>query len=378
VLAACALAAAGLRALRGRAERRALRRPLPPVERSTAIGVAALAVLLLGSAATIAGVPGAIADEVRTFSGGGFYTETRDARQRLLQVSSSGRTDLWGAALDAFSSEPLHGRGAGTYQLVWQERRHPAFLVVTDGHSLYLEMLAELGLVGLLALALALLTPVAVALRRLRGPERQAHAAFLAAGLALLCHAGVDWDWEMPALFAWYFGVAGVVLARPAGQAGRGLALGRLPRVVAGLACLVLAVTPALVAGSQSRLEQALGAFDRGDCRAAVDSALGALEVLPRPEAHETIGYCDLRAGQAALALQAMQAAVRRDPDNWRYRYGLAVAQAIAGKDPRAAARLAVRRNPQEPIARSLARAMDASSAAARYRAAARAPIPGD
>ena len=56
--------------------------------------------------------------------------------------------------------------------------------------------------------------------RRLRGPGRHAYAAFLAAAVALLIHAGVDWDWEMPALFVWFFGAAGVVLAaRPAERA---------------------------------------------------------------------------------------------------------------------------------------------------------------
>ena len=52
---------------------------------------------------------------------------------------------------------------------------------------------------------MALLTPLAVAVPRLRGPERHAYAAFLAAGGALLLHAGIDWDWEMPALFLWFF-----------------------------------------------------------------------------------------------------------------------------------------------------------------------------
>jgi ABC-type Mn2+/Zn2+ transport system permease subunit len=54
--------------------------------------------------------------------------------------------------------------------------------------------------VGLLLLAVALVTPLAIAARRLRGPERHAYAGFLAAAAALLVHAGVDWDWEMPAL----------------------------------------------------------------------------------------------------------------------------------------------------------------------------------
>ena len=89
------------------------------------------------------------------------------------------------------------------------------------------------------------MTPLAVAVPRLRGPERHAYAAFLAAGGALLLHAGIDWDWEMPALFLWFFAASGVVLARRAG--GAAAAPARLTRLLAGLACLALAMTPVLV-----------------------------------------------------------------------------------------------------------------------------------
>jgi hypothetical protein len=221
-----------------------------------------------------------------------------------------------------------------------------------------------------------------VALARLRGPGRQAHAAFAAASLALLVHAGVDWDWEMPVVFAWCFGVAGVVLARPpaapalAMPAVRGL--GRLTRVVAGLACLLLAITPAVVAVSQARLDRAFAAFRQRDCTTAIDAALAAAEALPRAQASEIVGYCDLRARQDRLAVRAMEAARARDPQNWQYAYGLAIAQAISGADPRAAADAALRLNPHEASARSLARAMASRSAKQRFAAAARAVIPSE
>jgi O-antigen ligase len=84
---------------------------------------------------------------------------------------------------------------------------------VRDAHSLYLETAAELGLVGL-ALLLALAGSVAVAARR-AAPAAAGPVAVLAAyGL----HAGVDWDWELPALTLVALVLAGLVLARSAAR----------------------------------------------------------------------------------------------------------------------------------------------------------------
>jgi hypothetical protein len=167
-----------------------------------------------------------------------------------------------------------------------------------------------------------------------------------------------------------------VVLARPEAEPGAAVEPGRLPRLVAGLACLVVAITPVRVVSSQTALDRASAAFARGDCRTGVDAALSADDAMPRAAAFAILGYCDLRAGQNELALRAMASARAHDPHNWEYAYGDALARAIAGRDPRPAADAALRLDPLEPMARSLARAMRAPRAAARYRAAARAPVP--
>ena len=230
---------------------------------------------------------------------------------------------------------------------------------------------------GLVLLAFVLLTPLGVAAARLRRPERHAHAAFLAAGGALLLHAGVDWDWEMPALFVWFLAASGVVLAATGGRAG--WVPGRLPRLVAALACLLLALTPGLVLASQGPLTRSVRAFKAGDCRTAIDAALDSRDALgARPEPYEIIGYCDARAGQNELAVRAMRAARERDPRNWQYAYGLAVTQALAGEDPRPAAALARRLNPLGELARNLERRMRTASPQQRRRVAARAAIPFD
>ena len=65
----------------------------------------------------------------------------------------------------------------------------------------------------------------------------------------------------MPALFVWFFGAAGVVLAAPVESTRSLPEPRRLTRLVAGLACLLLAVTPVTVAVSQLRLNRSVDAF---------------------------------------------------------------------------------------------------------------------
>jgi hypothetical protein len=274
-----------------------------------------------------------------------------DQRQRLTTVSNNGRLALWGVAWDGFQAHPLLGTGAGTWRLAWERERPPPPVKVNDAHSLYAEILGELGLPGLVLVLVALATPLVVAATRLGGPERAAYAAFLTLGAMLVLHAGADWDWEMPALFVWYFAAAGVVLAAPA-DARRGRSPSRITRIVLGLGCLLVAVNPALIAFSEGPLRRSVQALQRADCRVAIDAALDSTEVLSiRPEPYEVLGWCDAHLGQLGLAERAMRSARARDPDNWQYAYGLAVTQALAGRDPREMARLAVRLNPLSALA---------------------------
>jgi O-antigen ligase len=404
VVAACVLAALVLRALAlwldGRLDRIEVstRRRVRVLSATAAV---ALVVLVVGGVA--AHLPSRISDQVSTFAKSAPIDDNdgADSRSRLLDASSNGRRDHWRVSWDGFTAHPLNGTGAGTYKLEWEQHRRSG-LDVNDGHSLYFETLGEMGLVGLGLLLVALLTPLLVAARRLLGPERHVHAAFIAAGLTLLIHAGVDWDWEMPALFAWFWGAAGVVCARraaavvaspvavavaapaagvPAGAAlvaaavpvaaaagpgsgsgagaasGRGSGSGRARpgrdwpraavRVSGVVACLALAVAPATLATSQSRVDDASRAFLRGDCDTAIRDALHALDVLSRPEPFEILGYCDLRAGQISLAEGAFASAHERDPDDWHYLYGAAIARAMAGGDPRPLIRASAARNPR-------------------------------
>jgi O-Antigen ligase len=377
VVVACALAGAVLRALALPIDRRLVRVPVDARSRRVAFGAASLAVVLaLGVATAAFDLPGRIADQHRAFERGNTPPGGPDLRSRLTKVGNNGRLAIWHVALREAARSPWRGTGAGTFGLDWlRERpRPPAFIV--DGHSLYYEVRAELGWVGIALLLVVFAVPLGVGIRRLWGPGRHSYAAFLAAGIALLLHAMVDWDWEMPALFIWFFGAAGVVLAAPAAARARGPR--RLTRLLAGLAILLLAVTPLTVARSQSRLDVAIEAMKARDCATATDAALDSIDALSsQAEAFAVLGWCDARAGQDELALAAMRNAQRRDPRDWHYPYGIAVTQALVGEDPRPAAAEALRLNPLNPLTITLQRRLSSNSAARRRSAAMRSPIPG-
>jgi hypothetical protein len=359
----CTVAAALLRTVGLAIDERVARiRVSPPRLRAARWSLVAVTVLAIAVGAVAADAPARV-DKLRDTWSRGTFLATSDLRDRLLSFSDNGRVLHWRVATDTFAEHPLLGTGAGTFRLSWEQRRDTSFQV-NDAHSLYLEVLSEMGVPGLVFLLVALGGVLVAGLRRLRGPERHVHAAVVAAGVALLIHAGVDWDWEMPALFVWFFGAGGVMLAARAGKE-RAPVPGRLARLLAGLACLLVALTPWFIASSQAPLNAATEAFDRGDCPTAVDKALTASERLSvRPEPFEVIGWCDVRAGQGPLAVAAMTSAHDRDPDNWAYVYGLAVAQAVAGRDPRPLAGRAVALNPHDALASTFAKRVRAAGKA--------------
>jgi O-antigen ligase len=376
VLLACIAAAAVLRALGLLADRRIEAIRLPDRWRRPVLGTAvAVGIVALIAVAVAVDLPGRVGEARRSFTQGSLLTVTADTRDRLTQLGNNGRVDNWRVARDTFEAHPFKGTGAGTYRLDWEQDRPVAFQVV-NAHSLYLEVLSELGIPGMAMLAIALGALLLAGILGLRGPERRAHAAFVAAGIGLLVHAGVDWDWQMPAVFLWFV-AAGAVAAASAGRDRAG-SLGRVPRIVAALACLLVAVTPFTIAASEGPLQASTRALLSDDCPLAVDRAIASLDRLRvRPEPFEVLGYCDARGGQAALAISAMRAAEARDPHNWQYVYGLAVVQGMAGVDPRPAAARARALNPLEPLAAELDRAVSRTESRTRWkRIATRSRIP--
>jgi hypothetical protein len=362
ITAGCMLGAAVLRLSLLPLDTLSIRARLPSRARRPALAAAAAlaALAVLGVALAVVRLDALGTAErqyARFVEGNSLSQQGGEVRSRLTDTGNNGRLANWGVALAEYRAEPIGGRGAGTFQLTWSRDRSEA-LEAREGHSLYIEVLSELGLVGAGLLAVGLGAIFLGVLLRCRGPDRAVHGAVLAAGVAWALHAGIDWDWEMPALTLWLFALGGAILAAPTAPDGAGGAgTGRNARLVLSLGCLVLAVTPALVGLSQLRLVDAVAALKRGDCPEAIDEALASNDALSaRPEPFEVIGYCDAKLGFGPLASQALEQAIARDPDNWELHYGLSLVKGAFRVDPRPAARTALRLNPRGALPRDAAR----------------------
>jgi tetratricopeptide (TPR) repeat protein len=221
---------------------------------------------------------------------------------------------------------------------------------VVDGHGLYFEVLSELGIVGFTLLVLTIGAILFSLFRRIQGPNRMTYAALFAAAIAWAVHAGIDWDWEMPAVTAWFFAIGGAAVAGRATKR-RIEPMGDRGRIPIAAALLVVAVTPALLMLSQYRLQSAANAFEKGDWAQAGNKAKDSINLIAvRPEPYQILGYADLSNGRVNEAIQAMKKAVDYEPRNWEYRYSLAIAQAYAGINPLPQLAEAARLNPREPL----------------------------
>ncbi|MBA3328040.1 MAG: O-antigen ligase family protein, partial [Solirubrobacterales bacterium] len=361
VVAACMVGAAVLRGALAPLDGWLVRLRAPALLRGRSVlpGTAAVVAIAIITGALALGVPAEGERQYDRFVRGGAIPTSGDSRARLTNVASNGRVDFWSVALDAHRKDRALGAGAGTFPLLWERDREFVYQV-EDAHSLYLEVLAELGIVGLVLLAIAVAFVLGGFLVRARGPDRALYGGVFAAALLWAVHAGIDWDWEMPAVTAWVFGAAGLALATPPMDGAPTRALGRPARIVLALGCLAIVVLPARAFLSAGPLRDSALAFERGDCPAAIDAALDSIAALgQRPEPFAILGYCDVRVGAPRLGVRALGNAVARDPGNWEYHYGLAIVRGAAELDPRPAARQAAGLNPGEPLVRDALRRFD-------------------
>jgi O-Antigen ligase len=378
VLVAAVLAAGAIRFLLDGLDARMQRLHVRLPSRGLLVAIVASLAALVAVGGVAAGVPHKLRGQYENFTKKGEVDPAGSSRDRLSDVGNNGRLDHWRVALKGFDASPLHGSGAGTYANLWARDRPEGF-DVTDGHSLYLETMGELGIVGLGLIVTLVLALLGGALRRVRGPDRAMAGAVAAIVLMWAVRAGIDWDWEMPVVTVWALLAGGALLARPAAAElpGGGLVPGRVGRLLLGIGVLVLLVTPMLVSRSQAKLQESVRAFRAGDCAQAVNDALDANASLSvRPEPFEVLGFCDVRSGSPRLGMAALQGAIRRDPDNWEYRYGLALTKAASGLDPRPDARLAHEMNPRSPLTRDAIQRFAGSNPEVWKRRSVTAPLP--
>jgi hypothetical protein len=258
----------------------------------------------------------------------------------LFSTTSNSRTEYWRVALHDARHHPVLGSGAGTFVRQWYAHRRIR-VAVQDAHSLYLETLAELGVVGLALLLFTLAVPVRAALRA-RG-ERYVAATF-GAFVAFAAHSAVDWDWELPAvtLAGLFCGAALVVAARPPGAA---LALdGRWRGAILVPVLGLLAFSFVGLVGNRAD-ENALAAAYRGDWKTTQTEASHARGWAPwSADAIVLLADAAHGRGDRAGAVRLLREAARKDPHD--YVVWNRIAAVTTGAERRRAHAEAMRLNP--------------------------------
>jgi hypothetical protein len=156
---------------------------------------------------------------------------------RIGSTSSNFRFTWWSQAWHGFTDHVLAGTGAGTFHLLNLRYRTTYLDFTIEPHDLPVQMLAELGLVGLALLVLACVVLLRGSIRR------SAHELALALVLpAFLVHSLVDVDWDFAAVAAPAFVAAGALVGGPAQRRLRGFAL--LPAFGVALVILGSLVSP--------------------------------------------------------------------------------------------------------------------------------------
>jgi O-antigen ligase len=244
--------------------------------------------------------------------------------ERLFNFSGSGRMMLWRVAAHEFERHPWIGAGAGTFEEAWLADR-PQATTVRNAHSLYLETLADLGVIGL-ALLVAMLAVPFVAFARAYG--RPLVAGALAAYGAFLVHAAVDWDWQIPAvtLTALFAGAAIVVSARGSVEASSPLpsatrwCVAAAAVAVSALALVGLVGNTAL-GRSQDDAEAGRWSASAGEARRAASWAPWSAEPW------RVLGEAQLAQRQLAAARGSLERALAKDDRSWLTWFDLAAAE---------------------------------------------------
>ena len=226
--------------------------------------LAALVVAALLASVVSAGGPGSWAsDRWHEFSNP-VSAQLANTPGRFTSTSSSNRWRWWQEAWNAFVDNPAQGTGAGTFELTDRiERNSP--LAVVEPHSVPLQFLSELGIIGFLLFGALLVTIV----------RRTIVPLALAIGICIL-HAFVDIDWDYIAVQGPLFLLIGALLAGPAIARRNWLAVGAVG------ACALVAVyslsSPWL---SENRLNASLDSILNRNIVAARDQASSAHSFNP-------------------------------------------------------------------------------------------------
>lgn len=303
------------------------------VSRRQSLVAAGVAGLVLLIAAVVFNAPGRAADgwdEFKRAEGPGKGAE------RLGSVAGESRYKFWSAAVDENASKPLTGTGSGTFEFWWTRNRDVAE-IARDTHSLYLQTLGELGIVGIVILAAFLLAVLVggggTVLRA--GEEARPQLAAALAGCAALCLTAIfDWVWQIPVLAVAFLLLAAVLVAAEARPGRERSASLKLP-LRAGVALVALAAIAAISVplASTSLVRQSQADARAGDLPAALRAARSAQNAQPSAASPRLQEALVLESqGRLDAAAEAARGATERESTNWRTWLVLSRIEAEAGR----------------------------------------------
>jgi hypothetical protein len=296
------------------------------ISRARAARATVAAAVVVVIACLAAGVPGKLAHQWNVFKETSVTgVVSGNTLSRLGTLSGSRRYQYWVTAAHAFEHKPIAGIGPGTYEFYWAQHG-PLYEFIRNAHSLYLETLAETGIVGFLPLIgflLALL--IAGLVRALRAPplSRVALAGATATLAAFLVSAGYDWMWQLSCapVAALLLGAAIVAYRRPSAESqpavpARTRWVTRGALAIASVAAVVAIAIPFAMTSAIRSSQSEVGSHN---LKAALSDALTAQSLEPyaaTPRLQEALIYEQAHDFGAARA--AVTQAASREPLNWR------------------------------------------------------------
>ncbi len=250
-------------------------------------------------------------------------------RAHLLSGGGSGRCQFWETAVDEWKTKPVEGRGAGSYEAWWAQNGSYSYFL-RDAHSLYLETLGELGVIGLLFMLGAIATGLTAGICRLRrsdGSERVLIAALLASFTGWILAAGIDWIWELTAVTVVGMLLLGLLTGPATAQGGPTSAdqtrRTTRRRFATGVAALLVVWTLIIAQAIPLLAHVKISASQEAVRSGNAARALGNAEDARRLQPWAASPYLQLALVREAIddlpgAHAAIENAIERDPLDWR------------------------------------------------------------
>ena len=261
---------------------------------------------------------------------------------QILNTSGSGRYQFWQSAVDAYKTEKFHGIGPGTFEFWWAQHATFTGAFVRDAHSLYIETLAELGIVGFLLVTGMVLAIIGIGtVRALRAPPdlRLGLAAATAGCAAFAVAAAVDYMWEIGVMPICFFILAAVAVDAARGRVAqaRSRQLQRRREIgwwvgpmIAAIIALVVIYLPYKGATELRASEQDVSQGRLDSALSAARSAADAQPYAASPLLQEALIL--ERQGKLDQAAAAARKATTKESTNWRTFFVLSRIEAERGR----------------------------------------------